>query len=130
MHVLGNFNNSLSCRNRRSDELQDHRVALLPSSLFRNKSVLDVGCGEGKVAIEIAMRFFPSKMVALDIDAKLLEKATKLADKIVSKNELYEKREEIIQKNIKELPLFFQEQFMKSQHKINYKKVEIIAENE
>ena len=31
-------------------------------------------------------------MVALDIDAKLLEKATKLADKIVSKNELYEKR--------------------------------------
>ena len=51
-----------------------------------------MGCGEGKVAIEIAMRFFPSKMVALDIDAKLLEKATKLADKIVSKNELYEKR--------------------------------------
>ena len=114
MHVLGNFHSSVSWGNRHIDELQDHRVALLPSSLFRIKNVLDVGCGEGKVAIEIAMRFFPSKMVALDIDAKLLEKATKLADKIVSRNELYEKREEVIQKNIKELPLFFQEQFMKN----------------
>ena len=70
--------------------MQDHRVALLPASLFRNRKVLDVGCGCGKVAIEIAMRFFPEKMVALDIDSKLLEKATKLVDKIVAKNELYQ----------------------------------------
>ena len=39
------------------------------------------------------MRCFPEKMVALDIDAKLLEKVTKLVDKIVAKNELYQERE-------------------------------------
>ena len=59
---------------------------MLPSGLFRNKNILDVGCGQGKVAVEIAMRFFPKKMVALDIDAKLLEKAIKLVDKIKERN--------------------------------------------
>lgn len=38
------------------------------------------------------MRFFPLKMVALDLDAKLLERANKLIDKIVDKNELYSNR--------------------------------------
>ena len=86
MHLLGNFSRQFIWRPNQDFELQDHRVALLPSSLFKNKTVLDVGCGEGKVAIEVAMRYFPLKMVALDIDSKLLQTASKLAEKMVARN--------------------------------------------
>lgn len=73
------------------------------------------------------MRFFPKHIVALDIDAQLLERTTKLIDKIVARNSLYLNRSEMIAKRVSELPLYFQQQFQKNQEKIN-PQIEILPE--
>ena len=70
--------------------------------------MLDVGCGDGKVAIEIAVRFFPVKMVALDIDDYLLSRAARLVEKLVERSEIIAKKEETVLKKIDEMPRFFQ----------------------
>jgi ubiquinone/menaquinone biosynthesis C-methylase UbiE len=93
MRLLGNYQQPLQKNLQGGGELRDSRVERLPEELFKGKDVLDVGCGEGKVAIEIAMRYFPRKMVALDIDANLLESATRLVDKLVKRNDLYSSRQ-------------------------------------
>lgn len=108
MHLLGNFKQENKWRQKQKGELRDLRVDLLDESLFRNKRVLDVGCGDGKVAIEIAVRFFPVKMVALDIDDYLLSRAARLVEKLVERSEIIAKKEETVLKKIDEMPRFFQ----------------------
>ena len=82
IHLLGNFpeTKGLNCT------LEDHRVIKLHHSLFKNKRVLDVGSGNGRVAVEIAIRYFPRKIIALDIDRKNTENAHLLAQKITERN--------------------------------------------
>lgn len=106
--MLGNFKQENKWRQKQKGELRDLRVDLLDESLFRNKRVLDVGCGDGKVAIEIAVRFFPVKMVALDIDDYLLSRAARLVEKLVERSEIIAKKEETVLKKIDEMPRFFQ----------------------
>lgn len=108
MHLLGNFKQENKWRQKQKGELRDLRVDLLDESLFRNRRVLDVGCGDGKVAIEIAVRFFPVKMVALDIDDYLLSRAARLVEKLVERSEIIAKKEETVLKKIDEMPRFFQ----------------------
>jgi ubiquinone/menaquinone biosynthesis C-methylase UbiE len=72
----------------------------LDYAYFTNKKVLDVGSGEGLLTIEIAMRCFPAKIIALDIDSHFLEKLKKKVDKIISQNNLYCKSSEVVLKKV------------------------------
>lgn len=67
------FGNYLQTKDTRSHD--DIRLSHLSSDYFLNKNVLDLGCGDGSIAIEIAIKMFPAKMVLLDIDAKILHQA-------------------------------------------------------
>jgi 2-polyprenyl-3-methyl-5-hydroxy-6-metoxy-1,4-benzoquinol methylase len=51
--------------------------------------VLDVGCNEGFLDIEIAMRFFPKKIHAIDIDYKLIKNARKTLYRVVKNDKEY-----------------------------------------
>jgi 7SK snRNA methylphosphate capping enzyme len=54
-----------------------------------NKFVLDVGCNEGFLSMEIAMKFSPKKIYAIDIDHKLIKNARKTLYSIVRKEKGY-----------------------------------------
>jgi tRNA1(Val) A37 N6-methylase TrmN6 len=54
-----------------------------------NKFVLDIGCNEGFLDMEIAMRFFPKKIYAIDIDYSLIKNARKTLHSAVSKEKGY-----------------------------------------
>ncbi|CAG8596213.1 10403_t:CDS:2, partial [Acaulospora colombiana] len=55
----------------------DPRLLLLPPDTFKGKRVLDIGCNEGWVTIDIAQRFSPAKIIGVDIDASLIGGAWK-----------------------------------------------------
>jgi spermidine synthase len=105
MIFLGNFKSQ-----DQSNTLKDPRVAHLHHELFLNKAVLDLGAGDGAVAIEVAMRMLPRKIVALEIDAELIAIAKRRVDKIILNSEKYRAvREDLeLQKTLSEFPLFFQ----------------------
>lgn len=51
-----------------------------------NKYVLDVGCNEGFLDIEIAMRCFPKQVYGIDIDYKLVKNARRTLYGLVKKD--------------------------------------------
>ncbi|KAG8983186.1 hypothetical protein FRB90_006240 [Tulasnella sp. 427] len=55
----------------------DPRLSLFPPSFFKNKDVLDVGCNEGWVSIELAQRWGANRVVGVDIDPDLVAGAWK-----------------------------------------------------
>ncbi|KAG7097630.1 hypothetical protein E1B28_004962 [Marasmius oreades] len=55
--------------------INDPRLALLPEDLFFGKRVLDVGCNEGWVTVEIAQKWHAKKVVGVDIDDTLIRAA-------------------------------------------------------
>ncbi|KAG8864100.1 hypothetical protein FRB96_006974 [Tulasnella sp. 330] len=57
--------------------ISDPRIALLPVDFFRDKTVLDVGCNEGWVSIEIAQRYGAGRVIGVDIDENLIRNAWK-----------------------------------------------------
>ncbi|KAG9015467.1 hypothetical protein FRB94_000072 [Tulasnella sp. JGI-2019a] len=57
--------------------IADLRIASLPENLFRNKTVLDVGCNEGWVSMEIAQRYGARRVIGVDIDETLIRNAWK-----------------------------------------------------
>lgn len=69
----GNFNQYY----RRGPFQEDPRLALLCDDWFTGKSVLDVGCSNGCLALSIARAFGPSKVVGVDIDRVLVQAARK-----------------------------------------------------
>ncbi|KAI0663212.1 S-adenosyl-L-methionine-dependent methyltransferase [Cubamyces menziesii] len=71
--VHGNYHGYYSKR----PSTHDPRLSLLPSSLFQDKRVLDVGCNEGWVTCEIAQRLGAKRIVGVDIDDALVRLAWK-----------------------------------------------------
>ncbi|KAI0368060.1 Bin3-domain-containing protein [Pilatotrama ljubarskyi] len=71
--VHGNYHGYYNKR----PSVRDPRLALLPSSLFDGRRVLDVGCNEGWVTCEIAQRLGAQKVVGVDIDDTLVRAAWK-----------------------------------------------------
>ncbi|KAI0637976.1 Bicoid-interacting protein 3-domain-containing protein [Trametes polyzona] len=71
--VFGNYHGYYNKR----PSTQDPRLALLPSSLFHGRRVLDVGCNEGWVTCEIAQRLGAKRVVGVDIDDTLVRAAWK-----------------------------------------------------
>jgi len=72
-YSLGNYDSYYNYRYEK--RWQDPRLKLLKKDLFLNKNCLDIGCNEGSLTIMIAIRFFPKKIVGLDIDYRLVNKA-------------------------------------------------------
>ena len=72
-YPYGNFPHYYDARN--STLPLDLRLALLPSSLFASKRVLDIGCNDGTVTLQIGAVLEPREVVGVDLDYKLVNKA-------------------------------------------------------
>lgn len=46
----------------------------------RGKTVLEVGCGSGYIALELASRLSPARITGTDFSARAIERASKMAD--------------------------------------------------
>ncbi|EJT97903.1 Bin3-domain-containing protein [Dacryopinax primogenitus] len=53
----------------------DPRLALLPPNFFKDKRVLDVGCNEGLVTLEIAQEWGAAEVLGVDVDEELVTAA-------------------------------------------------------
>lgn len=54
---------------------EDPRLRLLQADWFRDKKVLDVGCGAGHVTLAIARHFNPSHILGVELDERLVHAA-------------------------------------------------------
>lgn len=54
---------------------EDPRLRLLDANWFRDKKVLDIGCGTGHVTLEIARRYDPSHILGVELDEQLVNAA-------------------------------------------------------
>lgn len=54
---------------------EDPRLRLLEADWFRDKKVLDVGCGAGHVTLAVARRFNPSHILGVELDERLVHAA-------------------------------------------------------
>ncbi|XP_039679037.1 7SK snRNA methylphosphate capping enzyme-like isoform X2 [Perca fluviatilis] len=55
---------------------EDPRLRLLEADWFRDRTVLDVGCGAGHLALAVARRFNPAHVLGLELDPRLARAAT------------------------------------------------------
>lgn len=82
----GQFGNLYSYYTRkRANPWEDERLASLPEGIFAGKKVLYIGCHEGAIPIQIALKYGAKHVTAIDIDPKLILKAVQnamLVDKI------------------------------------------------
>ncbi|KAG8838316.1 hypothetical protein FRC20_006458 [Serendipita sp. 405] len=74
--VYGNYHGYYIKRSNISSSL-DPRLNLLPDDIFKGKRVLDLGCNEGWLTVDIAQHFHPSKVIGVDIDGDLIRGAWK-----------------------------------------------------
>lgn len=58
---------------------RDPRLGLMRRSWFEGKKVLDVGCNEGHLTIAIVRLFRPRRMVGVDIDGYLIQRARRVS---------------------------------------------------
>jgi len=73
-YIYGNYKQYYGYRNKNSPDL---RLDALHSrlDLFKNKRLLDIGCNNGFITIEIAKRFGVNHITGIDIDRKLIKQA-------------------------------------------------------
>ncbi|TIC16495.1 Bin3-domain-containing protein [Wallemia mellicola] len=77
--IHGNYKNYYSKRQNTVNGT-DARIDALGSDFcdkLRDKDILDVGCNEGKITIEIARKFSPKFILGVDLDPALIHRATK-----------------------------------------------------
>ncbi|KAM0792817.1 hypothetical protein ACM66B_002583 [Microbotryomycetes sp. NB124-2] len=68
----GNYRNYY---NHRQQATPDARLSLLPLDLFRDKSVLDLGCNAGKLTVEVVEHCGAKRSKGIDIDPVLVDQA-------------------------------------------------------
>lgn len=73
--VYGNYNRYYGYRNPETED--DHRLGCMRQEWFDGKDVLDIGCNVGHVTLTIGQRFYPRKVVGIDIDHTLIASARK-----------------------------------------------------
>jgi 7SK snRNA methylphosphate capping enzyme len=79
----GQFGNKLSYYKRMNyDVWNDPRISALHSGLINNKNILYIGSHNGTVPVQLALKFQPNYIEAIDIDEKLLFKAAELCKSI------------------------------------------------
>ncbi|XP_069031579.1 7SK snRNA methylphosphate capping enzyme-like isoform X2 [Embiotoca jacksoni] len=54
---------------------EDPRLRLLEADWFRDKTVLDVGCGAGHMTLAVARRFNPAHILGVELDERLVHAA-------------------------------------------------------
>ncbi|XP_072232232.1 7SK snRNA methylphosphate capping enzyme [Leuresthes tenuis] len=54
---------------------EDPRLGLLEADWFRDKAVLDVGCGAGHMTLAVARRFNPTHILGVELDERLVHAA-------------------------------------------------------
>ncbi|KAM4537485.1 7SK snRNA methylphosphate capping enzyme [Odontesthes bonariensis] len=54
---------------------EDPRLRLLEADWFRDKAVLDVGCGAGHMTLAVARRFNPAHILGVELDGRLVHAA-------------------------------------------------------
>lgn len=54
---------------------EDPRLRLLEADWFRDKKVLDVGCGAGHITLAVARRFDPAHILGVELDKRLIHAA-------------------------------------------------------
>lgn len=59
----------------RNPSCEDGRLRVLKPEWFRGRDILDLGCNVGHLTLSIACKWGPSRMVGLDIDARLIHSA-------------------------------------------------------
>ncbi|OCH92197.1 Bin3-domain-containing protein [Obba rivulosa] len=67
--------------------VHDPRLTLLPTSIFKDARVLDVGCNEGWVTCEIAQSWGARRVIGVDIDDTLVRAAWKRRRTVWSQQE-------------------------------------------
>ncbi|GFY68468.1 7SK snRNA methylphosphate capping enzyme [Trichonephila inaurata madagascariensis] len=53
----------------------DPRLRFFNPELFEDKDILDIGCNTGQLTLHIARYWHPNKIIGIDIDKKLIDKA-------------------------------------------------------
>ncbi|EPY53926.1 Bin3 family protein [Schizosaccharomyces cryophilus OY26] len=79
----GNYQNYYSMRGNGC--LLDSRIEALPKDLFKNTSVLDVGCNNGTITTQVASLFSVKYVLGIDIDPTLIKKADKHLEFVASR---------------------------------------------
>jgi tRNA1(Val) A37 N6-methylase TrmN6 len=71
--------------------VKDPRLELLSEyfskqdiNIFRDKRILDIGCHNGQMALQIGALYDPKLIIGIDIDNKLVRQATDNIHKIVN----------------------------------------------
>uniref|UniRef100_A0A336N0R9 RNA methyltransferase n=2 Tax=Culicoides sonorensis TaxID=179676 RepID=A0A336N0R9_CULSO len=83
--IYGNYNRYYGYR---KGDKSDPRIKIFEghSDLFSKKDILDIGCNDGSVTLEIASKFEINSITGIDIDKKLIGKAKNNTKFILKKN--------------------------------------------
>jgi len=91
--------------------VEDPRLRLLEADWFRDKKVLDVGCGTGHLTLAIARRFNPAHILGVELDRRLVHTAMQNVRHFLSHDLVVEerrrKKEEGGEEKLRPLPLSF-----------------------
>jgi len=74
--IYGNYNSYYGYRQQKN--MKDSRLTLMEKEWFQGKKCLDIGCNVGTLTIEIASSYSPSSIIGIDIDEKLIQKASNI----------------------------------------------------
>lgn len=71
---------------------EDPRLRLLEADWFRDKKVLDVGCGTGHLTLAVARRFNPAHILGVELDERLVHAANQNVRHFLSHDLVEEER--------------------------------------
>ncbi|XP_037533082.1 7SK snRNA methylphosphate capping enzyme [Nematolebias whitei] len=72
---------------------EDLRLCLLEADWFKDKSVLDIGCGTGHVTLAVGLRFNPAHILGVELDERLVHAARQNIRHFLSHDQVVEERE-------------------------------------
>ena len=77
----GQFGNSKDYYQKRGAiGFNDPRITFFDAKYLTDKKVLDLGCHDGSLTLQVALRYLPKEVFAVDIDYRLISKAVKNVD--------------------------------------------------
>ncbi|XP_014880134.1 7SK snRNA methylphosphate capping enzyme-like [Poecilia latipinna] len=74
----------------------DPRLCLLEADWFRDRTVLDVGCGAGHMTLAIARRFNPAHILGVELDGRLVHAARQNVRHFLSHDLVAAHRQEVM----------------------------------